>query len=174
MDEKSRGRLSQWSQRKIKARKTEILEKADLQEAAKEPTVPGNTKDPALEDLPALDSLNADSDFTKFLQTDVPPMLKKAALRKLWTSDPVLANVDGLNDYDENFATMGLGKAVRTAYQVGKGMIDHKEETENTPDAASNKGQETAEKAPLEEGKTLDELGSQQASTANPTPEAES
>ena len=32
--------------------------------------------------------------------------------------------MDGLNDYDENFATMGLGKAVKTAYQIGKGMIE--------------------------------------------------
>ena len=80
------------------------------------------------EDLPPVESLTADSDFTAFLRTNVPSVLKKAALRKLWKSDPVLANVDGLNDYDEDFAKMGLGKAVKTAYHVGKGMIKDKHE----------------------------------------------
>ena len=29
--------------------------------------------------------------------------MTRAALRKLWLSDPVFANLDGLNDYDEDF-----------------------------------------------------------------------
>ncbi|PPR18003.1 MAG: hypothetical protein CFH37_00770 [Alphaproteobacteria bacterium MarineAlpha9_Bin7] len=77
-----------------------------------------------------MEDLTADSDFTPFLQTGVPSALKRAALRKLWSSDPVLANVDGLNDYDEDFAKMGLGKVVRTIYQVGKGMIEQAEKPE--------------------------------------------
>ena len=174
MDEKSRGRLSQWSQRKTRARKTDILGKADLQEAAREATVPENTKDTDLNDLPALDTLNADSDFTKFLRTDVPPILKKAALRKLWTSDPVLANVDGLNDYDEDFAKMGLGKAVKTAYQVGKGMINQMAETENVQDEVSNKAQEMAENEPAEKEETLGELDPEKAFNTDPTPKVES
>ena len=174
MDETSRGRLSQWSQRKTRARKTDILGKADLQEAASEATVPENTKDTDLNDLPALDTLNADSDFTKFLRTDVPPILKKAALRKLWTSDPVLANVDGLNDYDEDFAKMGLGKAVKTAYQVGKGMINQMAETENAQDAVSNKAQKMAENEPSEEEETSGELDPEKAFNTNPTPKVES
>ena len=174
MDETSRGRLSQWSQRKTRARKTDILGKADLQEAASEATVPENTKDTDLNDLPALDTLNADSDFTKFLRTDVPPILKKAALRKLWTSDPVLANVDGLNDYDEDFAKMGLGKAVKTAYQVGKGMINQMAETENVQDAVSNKAQEMAENEPAEKEETLGELDPEKAFNTDSTPKVES
>ena len=174
MDETSRGRLSRWSQRKTEARKTEILEKVSLQENANDVVLQENTKDPGLGDLPPLDTLNADSDFTKFLRTDVPPILKKAALRKLWTSDPVLANVDGLNDYDEDFAKMGLGKAVKTAYQVGKGMINQMAETENAQDAVSNKTQKMAENQPSEEVETSGEVDPENAFNTNPTPKVES
>lgn len=54
----------------------------------------------APEDLPDIDSLDRDSDFAPFMRRGVPEHLQRLALRKLWTSDPVLANLDGLNDYD--------------------------------------------------------------------------
>ncbi len=66
--------------------------------------------DPA--DLPDIDGLGKDSDFTVFMQNGVPEALRNRALRKLWTTDPVLANLDGLNDYDEDFgAIMRTGAA---------------------------------------------------------------
>jgi hypothetical protein len=57
----------------------------------------------AAEDLPDIDSLDKDSDYTPFMQVGVPEQLKKLALRALWRSDPVLANLDGLNDYDDDY-----------------------------------------------------------------------
>jgi len=54
-------------------------------------------------DLPAVDTLTEDSDFTQFMADGVPELLRKAALRKLWRSSPVFAVLDGLNDYDEDF-----------------------------------------------------------------------
>lgn len=54
-------------------------------------------------DLPDIESLSYESDFSAFLQKNVPDHLHKMALRKLWASDPVLANVDGLNDYDLDY-----------------------------------------------------------------------
>ena len=73
--------------------------------------------------LPAVEELGAGSDYTPFLDRRVPVALRRAALRKLWLSNPVLANLDGLNDYDDDFRTLGIGKLVRTAYQIGKGMV---------------------------------------------------
>lgn len=52
------------------------------------------------EELPDVETLTYESDFTAFLRQGVPDLVKQAALRKLWASDPVLANLDGLNDYD--------------------------------------------------------------------------
>ncbi len=51
-----------------------------------------------------IEKLEYDSDFTVFMNEKVPKVLKRMALRKLWLSNPILANVDGLNDYDEDFS----------------------------------------------------------------------
>jgi len=51
-----------------------------------------------------IDELEYGSDFTPFMDAKVPKALKRMALRKLWRSNPILANVDGLNDYDEDFS----------------------------------------------------------------------
>jgi len=60
-----------------------------------------------IEDLPAIETLTYESDFSVFMQAWVPESMRQRALRKLWTSHPVLANLDGLNDYDpQTFAYM--------------------------------------------------------------------
>jgi len=76
---------------------------------------PAAVKEIAAEDLPDIDSLEADSDFTPFMQEGVPEKLQRLALRKLWNSDPILANVDGLNDYDEDF---------KLAMEIGTAFMD--------------------------------------------------
>ena len=53
------------------------------------------------EDLPDVDALNKDSDFSLFMREGTPEHLKKIALRKLFNSDPAFSVLDGLNDYDE-------------------------------------------------------------------------
>jgi|GEM_PF-867338 len=78
--------------------------------------------------LPAIDDLDADSDYTGFLADGVPEALTRAALRKLWLSDPVFANLDGLNDYDENFNLIDrVIQAADTNYRVGRGMLNEDE-----------------------------------------------
>ena len=60
---------------------------------------------------------------------NVPEALKRAALRKLWGSDPVLANLDGLNDYGEDFNVIDTPITLaQTSYRVGKGYFDEAEE----------------------------------------------
>src|SRR5690606_25106276 len=76
-------------------------------------------------DLPPIESLDKDSDFTAFLREGVPEETKRLALRTLWRSDPVLANLDGLLEYGEDFsAPWKTTGAVATVYRVGKGMPD--------------------------------------------------
>ncbi len=75
-----------------------------------------------LPDLPDPETLDRDADFTPYLANGVPDALKRRALRVLWRSDPVLANLDGLNDYDEDFSAVGIAKRViETAWRVGDG-----------------------------------------------------
>ena len=67
----------------------------------------------AVKDLPAIDSLTKDSDFTPFFAQNVPDFLKRQAYRVLWRSNPIFNIRDGLDDYDENFSLAGLvGKIV--------------------------------------------------------------
>jgi hypothetical protein len=67
-------------------------------------------------DLPDIETLEKDSDYTPFLAEGVPEAIRKLALRKLWASDPVLANIDGLNDYDEDFTII---EAIKTFVAEG-------------------------------------------------------
>ncbi len=76
--------------------------------------------DPAPEDLdlPSIDSLTKDSDFTAFLREGVPDHLRKLALRKLWRVDPVFSIIDGLDDYDEDVrAELALGTKILEAWR---------------------------------------------------------
>lgn len=77
--------------------------------------------DAAALDLPDIESLGPDSDFTAFMKEGVPTHLRNLALRKLWASDPVLANVDGLVDYGEDFTDIksGIFEAVKTVLDSG-------------------------------------------------------
>ena len=54
-------------------------------------------------DLPDPDSLVEGDDFSVFLRRTVPERIRLRALRRLWTTNPVLANLDGLIDYGEDF-----------------------------------------------------------------------
>lgn len=74
--------------------------------------------------LPRPESLGPGDDFRKFMQPGVPAFLKKRALKVLWRSNPVLANLDGLNDYDDDFTSPELTqKVLATAYKVGRGIL---------------------------------------------------
>lgn len=76
-----------------------------------------------------IDGLTYESDFTVFMKKGVPDALKNAALRKLWRSNPILAVVDGLNDYDINYRVSDkILTNFQSAYKVGRGYADKAEE----------------------------------------------
>ena len=82
-----------------------------------------NLKDP--------DQMQAGDDFTSFMLAEVPEHLRRRALRTLWRSNPVLACVDDLLEYGDDFkAEWSAAGVVRTAYRVGKGMLSHVDEME--------------------------------------------
>ena len=73
--------------------------------------------------LPDPETMKAGDNFKAFLAKTVPEHIRKRALRKLWVSNPILANLDGMNEYDDDFtlATSALEKFA-TNYVVGKGF----------------------------------------------------
>lgn len=143
-----------WSRRKAAVRREQEAEAGRLEaeaEAARVVALEEKSDEEILEELglPDPDTLTQGDDFKKFLLKTVPERLRRRALRRLWTSNPVLANLDGLNDYDEDFTDVGLAEGgVRTAYQVGRGFLDRLEERASGEPAAETvdaEGAATAE-----------------------------
>lgn len=118
------GFLSRWSRRK---RQTQAstgpirpfgIGEADIRDAPPRSGPPAAApEDPPLDvlaELPSVESLTADSDFTLFLRKGVPRALRTAALRKLWLSDPAIRNYKTLADYDWDFNAPGYGALLPT------------------------------------------------------------
>ncbi|MCA8879827.1 MAG: DUF3306 domain-containing protein [Rhodobacteraceae bacterium] len=76
------------------------------------------------------DLLEKGDDFAAFLRSAVPARLRRRALRSLWRSNPLLANLDGLNDYDIDYVGRGGSTGnLKTAYEVGSGFVRKLAET---------------------------------------------
>ena len=107
----SRSFYARWSRRKLES-KTDlgIVEKSvsSEQDADEEPAVPALTD----ADMPALETLHDDSDYSGFLSPEVSDKLREVALRKLFHGK-AFNIVDGLDDYDDDFITgLPLGDIV--------------------------------------------------------------
>lgn len=71
-----------------------------------------------------LDSLDYNSDYTRFMCKGIPDELRTNALRKLWASDPVFAHLDGLDDCCGDFTDAARADpALKTAYRIGRGFL---------------------------------------------------
>ena len=77
----------------------------------------------AVDELPPLESLSKESDFTPFLADNIPEFIRNRALRILWRSDPLFGFQDGLDDYAENFRVIDklIDAATDSSYRPGKG-----------------------------------------------------
>lgn len=147
-----------WSRRKAK-----VLE--EQQEHAREEELRAATeRDAALEEksdeevlgelnLPDPDTLEPGDDFKAFMAQAVPDRIRRRALRRLWVSNPALANLDGLLDYGEDFTNSAtVVENMQTAYQVGKGMLKHVEELARQAEAEEGQARaETDEPPKVEE-----------------------
>jgi hypothetical protein len=104
-------------------------------ESSSEPTEEELEAEAAELGLPPLESLGEGSDFKAFMAKEVPARLRNRALRKLWISNPVLANLDGLVDYGEDFTDAAtVVENMTTAYRVGRGYMRPGEEPEEEPE----------------------------------------
>ena len=119
-----------WSRRKAQVA-SEGAAEARAAEAAQEAALAEKSDAEICEDLglPDPDTLEAGDDFRAFMDKAVPERLRRRALRRLWLSNPALANLDGMVDYGEDFTDSAcVIEGMQTAYQVGKGMLAHVQE----------------------------------------------
>ena len=156
--------LHRWSKQKAQAR--EELSKPEAEEPVAESEVSESdgeeenqqTEEPKEIELPDLDSLGDDSDYSMFMSSEVDENLKKLALRKLFKA-PFFNITDGLNDYDEDFTTFeALGDIVTSDMKFHQERKKAEQE-EREREAASKEieDQEEIETLASEETKSEDE-----------------
>ncbi|MEE3071538.1 MAG: DUF3306 domain-containing protein, partial [Pseudomonadota bacterium] len=130
-------RQSFWSRRKAAVRAEEeaealaVQQRAEAEAAAERAKVEAEKTDEELLaelGLPDPDTLVQGDDFSAFMKNAVPERLRRRALRTLWRSNPVLANLDGLVDHGEDYTNAAtVPNVLNTTYQVGKGLLAHVE-----------------------------------------------
>ena len=106
------GLLSRWSGRKAQTRAGAELEAPaavhvlPLPPVAPLPTVEARSEAPPAPPAPTLDDVAAlvkDSDYTRFVAPGVDENVKRAALKKLFFSDPHFNVMDGLDVYIDDY-----------------------------------------------------------------------
>lgn len=143
--------LSRWSRRKRRVvAEDDVRPPTEPAEAAEPEDAPESEEEETrlLESLglPKPENLGPGDDFRAFMAKEVPQFLRRRALRVLWRSNPVLANLDGLNDYDDDFTSPERNRQViATAYQIGRGFLPPVRKAENLHDGAENDTSETPE-----------------------------
>ncbi len=110
-----------------------------------------------LPDLPPIESLDKNSDYSVFLKQGVPEKLQRLALRKLWRFTAGVP--DGLDDYDEDYTIVEMvAEGVSSGNKIRQAMAGTEDEK------TSAEGQEAeqkpapcqAEEADAEAEKTTD------------------
>ncbi len=137
-----------WSRRREAVQREARAEEADVlaaEEAEREAALAEKSDEELLADagFVAPEELESPDAVRAFLSSALPQRLKTRALRRLWRLNPVLANVDGLVDYGEDFTDGAkIIENMQTAYQVGKGMLKHVEELARQAEADDEPGVE--------------------------------
>jgi len=103
----------------------------------------------AVSELPPLESLTKESDFTPFLADNIPEFIRNRALKILWRSNPLFGFQDGLDDYAENYRVIDklITAATDSIYRPGKGYAVMEEdeiddEADDEPDDEVGDGRE--------------------------------
>lgn len=99
--------LARWSRRKRQAREgieeeAEEPMEAGSAQAGPGPAEPAPAEPAALPELPDIESLGEESDYSAFMASGVDESLRRKALRKLFSS-PKFNVLDGMDDYCEDF-----------------------------------------------------------------------
>lgn len=130
MNREPDGFLNRWSSRKQAARDEDV---EPVQETVAEQTsedVPEQSDAQILEELGLKDpdDMAPGDDFSAFMASGIPERLRNRALRKLWLTNPVLANLDELVEYGEDYTDAAMVvENLQTAYRVGKGFLRQEE-----------------------------------------------
>lgn len=144
------GFATRWSRLKAARRHGQEPGEADAQDNDPSGTLPAEgreTAGPAEEapDLPDPDNLGLDGDFSAFMRAGVSRSLRRRALRRLWSLDPVFANVDGLVEYNDDFSGSAkragsLRHTAHAARRLARRAVERIEQAAEEPAGAAADG----------------------------------
>ena len=121
-----KGFLSRWSDRKLKSdiEASENTLPDALPEEAAGDEFEGKSDEEILSilELPEPETLKLGDTVEKFMDGRVPERIRARALRAFWKTNPVLANIDGLDEYCDDYTDAAMIiENMQTIYEVGKG-----------------------------------------------------
>ena len=124
-----KGFLSRWSDRKLKGEDDALpaTELDGVKETSREDEFEGKTDDEILSilELPDPETLKLGDTVEKFMDGRVPERIRARALRAFWKTNPVLANIDGLDEYCDDYTDAAtVIENLQTIYEVGKGYAE--------------------------------------------------
>ncbi|WP_372618965.1 DUF3306 domain-containing protein [Falsiroseomonas sp.] len=168
--EDAEGFLSRWSRRKRGAAEEPVLPPEQAEGAQPDGPDPLAAAHPPAErqvsraacpipnlpeidlaSLPAIDDLTAESDFSLFLRPGVPPLLRDAALRRMWSLDPAIRDYIGPVEYQWDFNAPGglpLGFADALAGDVKELLAQAIGQRDEPVEAAPDPAPDTTEPVP--------------------------
>lgn len=106
--------LERWSRRKLDSQRDDQAAPAGESGSATSVAPVADEPEKVLTDadMPPIETLGEDSDYSPFLSPGVSDDLRQQAMRKLFTQ-PDFNITDGLNDYDEDYTQFaGLGSVI--------------------------------------------------------------
>jgi hypothetical protein len=150
------GFLARWSRRKRGVREeAEATEPVVAFPAADAPVAPAAEQEatPDLSLLPKIEELTAESDLAPFFAKGVPLALRQAAVRRMWTLDPVIRDFVGPADYAWDFnapdGVPGFGFDLpEEAKALAKRLLGRDREEEDQAERAVAEAPPAAEAAP--------------------------
>ena len=128
-----KGFLSRWSDRKLRPESDEADAALPTSDEAKpvEDEFKGKSDEEILSilELPEPDTLKLGDTVEKFMDNRVPERIRARALRAFWKTNPLLANIDGLDEYCDDYTDAAMVvENLQTIYEVGKGYASQARE----------------------------------------------
>jgi len=121
-----KGFLSRWSDRKLRPESDEADAALPTSDEAKpvEDEFEGKSDEEVLSilELPEPDTLKLGDTVEKFMDNRVPERIRARALRAFWKTNPLLANIECLDEYCDDYTDAAMVvENLQTIYEVGKG-----------------------------------------------------
>jgi hypothetical protein len=142
--------LKRWSRRKIDAKESDVAKGENADAAQHDVSRRGNdggqadrggaadaeaTRQLTEADFADVDfaALDMQSDYSRFLASNVPDTVKYKALRQLWSTSEIFTQVDPFQDYAGDFTDAACAVppgTLKTSYRIGRGFLSDEEVAE--------------------------------------------